>query len=254
MILSRRVTICIASAEPSAESIRRCVGNLVEHTPLTDIELRLGFCRADHDFYQILGILCPDRAVPEYRRLPQGMERFQWVGRDNLPIRAWSALGGSSNEMLVRAMFHDVPLVTKYVVQMKVDALLEAGWWESLVPLMDQGIDYIGQPAWHEYSPSQQEALQNFPWYMGVPFDHKDGRVGVSYMRPGFVVVKSEGLQQADFPEAGGPRKKERLGMFPNEVLLGEIARQLGWTQAAHCQHVNMNLSPHAREMAAALA
>jgi hypothetical protein len=251
MSLPRRVTICIACDGPLTNGIRQCVSCLIEHTPLAEIELRVGFSAENHSFFHVLGMLCPDRVVPECRRLPQGLERFQWVGRDNLPILAWSFPDGRSNEMLARAVFHDVPLATNYVVQLEVDAVLESGWWESLLPLMDQGLDYIGQPAWHEYSPSQQEALQSFPWFMGVPFDRKDGRVGVSYMRPGFVVVKAEGLQQADYPEAGGQKRKERLGMFRNEVLLGEIARQLGWTHATHCQHVS--LPPQAQDLAASL-
>src|SRR5437660_980045 len=101
----------------------------------------------------------------------------------------------------MRQLFHDVPIKSDYVVCLNDDSLLLAGWWEALGGVFNQGIDYVGQSSWHPYSAAQLEAVQSFPWYMGVPFDRREGKPGVSYMRAGFMAVRSEGLRQANFPD-----------------------------------------------------
>ena len=111
-------------------------------------------------------------------------------------------------------------------------ACVEAGWWDALVPLMEKGIDYIGQPGWRDYLPGEVERMQSEPWYMGVPLTRREGRLGVAFMRDGFVVVRPERLREANFPPPGANGR--------GDFVLGAIANQLGWTQVAHDQFVRM--------------
>jgi hypothetical protein len=88
------------------------------------------------------------------------------------------------------------------------------------------------------------QRIQTYPWYLGVPFDRHNGRSGISFMAEGFVVLRSECVRVADYP---APRSAATAGgatAHRGDALLGEIARQFGWTQAAHAEHVHLNLVP----------
>jgi hypothetical protein len=110
-----------------------------------------------------------------------------------------------------------------------------------LRPLLDDGIDYAGSAAWHIYTAPELAAIQKYPWYMGIPFDRRDGRLGISYMQRGIVVVRSDLLRQTNFPEASSLANRDGAYHLTPEVILGEIARQLGWRQADYSQGINPN-------------
>jgi hypothetical protein len=113
-------------------------------------------------------------------------------------------------------LIHDVPLETEYSVFLDGDAAVQPGWWERLVPMMDRGIDYVGQPAWRDCGPGEIEKIQTKPWCLGVPFERRSGRAGVAYMQKGIIAARSERLR--------GVKDLD-------EVSLGEMARQMGWTR-----------------------
>ena len=153
-------------------------------------------------------------------------------------------------EPMARLMLHDVPLATDYVVWFDDDSFVEEGWWEALCPLFDRRVDYIGQPWWLDYLPGQEEMIRNQPWYRGVPFEHRGGRPGVGFMTGGFLAVRSERLREADFPDTERAWKGDTLKQYGGDTMLGEIARQLGWTRAAHDTHVKVNVDLEGRHPA----
>jgi len=223
---SRQAAVCIFAAGDAAAGFRQCLESVVSHTPLEHIELRLAFSKATPSLHHALGVLCPDGIFPRHDALPGNVERFDWAGRDGLGVVAWSSATSIARDALARLVFHDVQLTAEYAICLNQDVVVEADWWESIVPLLEKGVDYIGQPSWHDYLPGEAERFQASRWYMGVPHVRREGRPGVSFMRDGIVAVRSERLREADFPQAGHLRD--------SSVLLGAIAHQLGWSQAEH--------------------
>lgn len=225
----RRACCCLFVHGDVPESFADRLENLLAHTPPEAVELRLGFRAATHSLHYALGRLCPDGATPARQLLPDGVERFAWTAAAAMPVRAWHAPAGQSPEALARLVYHDVPLETEYAIALENG--VEAGWWEALARRLDEGADYLGEPHWQDYTPAQVERLQGHPCYLGVPFARRDGRPGVSFLAGGLVAVRSERLRESRFPDprfaaADGP------GALRPEVLLGEIANQLGWRQA----------------------
>jgi len=221
----RPLTVCVLSDDTAPDAFLQCPRMGLAQMPKRNMELRLSFHGAIQEFHECLGTLCPDGAFSRYQKLPHNIDRFTWTGANEQPITAWVSTAKLPKDLLRRHLFHDVPLRTDYVACVAADASLEAGWWDALAPLLDDGADYVGQPAWHPYSQPQMDMIQTQPWFMGVPFDRREGRPGVSYMKPGLVVMRSEGVRQANFPDA------RPSGVCDSDILLGEIARQLGWKQ-----------------------
>jgi hypothetical protein len=207
--------------------------SVLHHTPLDKIHWHLAFNQSVHDFHAVLGALCPDGVTPERRELPGGVERFQWTTREGMAVRTWQSQNVLPLEQLRRLLFHDVALETDYVICVAESATLEAGWWDALVPLLDQGIDYLGQPVWRAYSSGQIENIQGCSWYMGVPIEWREGRPGVTYLTGEVLAVRAERLREADFPSLHPLWASQRPPMA-GDMLLGEIARQLGWKQGTY--------------------
>jgi hypothetical protein len=61
-------------------------------------------------------------------------------------------------------------------------------------------------------------------------------------MTGGFIVTRADLLRQANFPDVGFTWKGHLLQQYGGDTLLGEIARQLGWTWAIHDAHVKVNV------------
>jgi hypothetical protein len=219
---STRATVCVFACDEPPQSLEPSLSSVLNHAPSPEIELRMGFVRAEVDFALTVGSLCPDGVTPQYYLLPGGIERFQWFGRDGLRVRAWRTVRDScrpsrhSLEQMRRLVLHDVPLEAEYTVFLDgsprgacatspgegddcapgadttpLDGdLVHAGWWETLLPIMDRGVDYIGAPVWREYGPKDIERIQAKTWYLGVPFERRSGRAGVSFMRKGVIAVR----------------------------------------------------------------
>jgi hypothetical protein len=213
----RKASVCILIQGHSPDLFRSWFGKFLNHLPVGQVELRLGFAQATECFHYALGTLNPDGGWPERNELPGAIERFGLTAKDSLRVWAWYSPGPLAREALARLLLHDVPVTADYAICLDQDSNVEAGWWDALVPLMEQGIDYIGQPGWHEYGPGEAERVQAQPWYMGAPLARREGRLGVSYMRGGVMAVRAERLREVQ---------------YPGEVWLGETANQFGWTRA----------------------
>jgi hypothetical protein len=61
-------------------------------------------------------------------------------------------------------------------------------------------------------------------------------------MTGSFVVARTDRLREADFPDVGLCWKGDQLKQYGGDTLLGEIARQLGWTWAIHDAHIKVNV------------
>ena|ERR1700677_2607090 len=226
-----RVTVCLSVNQTDC-SIEDFLEKTVKYAPASPWELRLGFDADTHAFHYSVGLLCGAGSTPVQHLLPDDVERFHWLSRDGLIVRAWLTSEGSSRRrsgsraQLTRLVCHDVPLESEYVIFLEGSCIKE-GWWELIEPLLNGDNDYIGHRQWTDYSPDQLEQIQLRPWYMGVPFEKRDGRPGVSNVPWGMMAVKSQRLREANFPE---PRlAADGIAGCGSDVLLGEIARQLGW-------------------------
>jgi hypothetical protein len=122
------------------------------------------------------------------------------------------------------------------------DSFVEEGWWEALCPLLHRRVDYVGQSWWVDYLAGQEEMIRAQPWYRGAPFERRAGRPGVWFMTGGFLAIRTEHLREADFPDTDWTWKGQTLQQYGGDTLLGEIARQFGWTRAAHDAHIKVNV------------
>jgi hypothetical protein len=222
----------------------RCLDSLLAHTPSDTIDLRLGFNYAQVSFHYALGRTCPDNRPPRRSLLPGRIERFEWTTPAGVPVCAWNSPANLYKEPMARLMFHDVPLHSDYAIWIDDDSYVDPGWWQALLPLLEQRIDYIGQRQWADYLPEQQDMIRAQPWYRGVPFEHRDGRPGVHFMTGGFIAIRAACLRQANFPDHQTRWKGHSLQQYGGDTLLGEIARQLAWSQHVHDSaiHVNVDL------------
>jgi hypothetical protein len=167
-----------------------------------------------------MGALCPDGKTPVRQDLPGGVERFRWSGDGGRAISCWVGPATLKPESIRRLLLFDLPVATDYVVLLSGNLPpTEPAWWAPLAQWMEQGVDYIGVPAWQEYLPAQMETIQTQRWYLGVPFERRNGRPGVSYMVDGVTAIRAERLHEANIPQVC------------NDVTLGEIARQMGWSR-----------------------
>jgi hypothetical protein len=225
--------ICIVSSGDRADAFESCLHDVLDHSPLRDVELRLGFSQATLSLHMALGVLCTNAAKIHRHELHGGVERFRWLGPENMTVWAWQAPASQAKEHLLDLLFHDVRLDAAYAVWLDDQCTIKPGWWEALRPLLDQGIDYIGQPRWHDYRPGEVEAMQSRPWYLGVPPARREGRPGVSFMGGDCCVVRSERLREAQFP-GRALRGNDSPALAAGQVVLGAIAHQMDWTQAAY--------------------
>lgn len=185
-----------------------------------------------------LGWLCPDNTAIEREVLPGGIERLQWHSSDGMPQRAWSSARPDDKEMLLRMLFHDVALPGDYAVLLQESSVVRSGWWQALLPLFEARIDYIGKQIWTQYTARQMETIQAQPWFTGVPFLRRNDRPGGFWASAAFLAVRAARLKQANFPDLAMCRKGHRTEPVGIETLLGEIARQLGWSRADHSAHI----------------
>src|SRR5262249_52336732 len=120
----------------------------------------------------------PAAGEADERTLPGGMRRTSFTGRGGVVVRLWDSPENLYKEPMARLMYHDVPLATEYAVWLDDDSFVEEGWWQALCPLLDRGVDYIGQPWWVDYLPGQEEMIRSRPWFRGLPLEHQGGLPG----------------------------------------------------------------------------
>jgi tetratricopeptide (TPR) repeat protein len=247
-----RATVCILTYGDHLSYFRRCLGSVLRHTPAGRFELRLGFNAAPASLAHARRCLAADGGEGEDGGPvpPDGVRRASFTAPGGTAVRLWTSDVNLYKEPMARLMFHDVPPAAEYVVWFDDDSFVEEGWWEALCPLLDRRIDYIGQPWWVDYLPGQEEMIRSRPWYRGVPLERRDGRPGVWFMTGGFLAVRAERLREADFPDTATAWKGETLKQYGGDTLLGEVARQLSWTRAAHDTHVRVNVDLEGRHPA----
>jgi tetratricopeptide (TPR) repeat protein len=235
-------TVCILTYGDYLPYFERCLESVLATAPHGAIELRLGFndAPASLDYARerlgLEGGAAPDDVAVG------GVRRTEFVTPGGMTVRLWHSTANLYKEPMARLMYHDVPLVSEYAVWLDDDSYVETGWWEALLPLLARKVDYIGQRWWVDYLPGQWDMIRAQPWYRGVPFDHRAGRPGTWFMTGGFVVTRAERLREANFPDDSFCWKGDRLQQFGGDKLLGEIARQLGWTWSVHDAHVKVNV------------
>ncbi len=245
-----RATVCLLTHGDHLAYFRRALVSLDRHTPAGEAELRIGFNAAPGSFHFALGRLLPDHGEPRVEALPGGVERWTFTRDAGTAVRLWNAAENLYKEPMARLLYHDVPLLTEYAVWFDDDSYAEAGWWEALRPRFDRRVDYLGQFWWVDYLPGQREMVRAQPWYRGVPFEVKEGREGIHFATGGFMAVRADRLVQAGFPDTRAVWEGDALRQFGCDTLLGEIARQLGWSREPHHDHVKINVDLQGRHPA----
>jgi hypothetical protein len=245
-----RATVCLLTHGDHLAYFRRALVSVEQHTPPQAIELRVGFNAAPGSFHFALGRLLPDHGEPVVETLEGGVERWSFTSGHGTVVRLWNSPTNLYKEPMCRLLYHSAPLPTEYAVWLDDDSHVQAGWWEALQPLFDERIDYLGQFWWVDYLPGQREMIQAQPWHRGVPFAARDGREGVEFATGGFMAVRVDRLCQANHPDTAAVWNDETLRQFGGDTLLGEIARQLGWSRKAHHRHVQINVDLQGRHPA----
>ena len=235
-------TVCILTYGEHRPYFERCLESVLATTPHGAIALRLGFNDAPTSLAytrERLG-LGDDTAAADLAA--GGVRRAAFVTAGGMTVRIWDSPVNLYKEPMARLMYHDVPLVSEYAVWLDDDSYVEPGWWEALLPLLARKVDYIGQHWWVDHLPGQAEMIRAQPWYRGVPFDRRAGRPGTWFMTGGFMAMRADRLREANFPDVDFRWKGDQLKQYGGDTLLGEIARQLGWTWAVHDAHVKVNV------------
>jgi hypothetical protein len=218
-----QAVVCSLAEGDSLDAFCTCLESVLAHTPHERIELRCAFGGAPDGLAYALGTLCPDDVLPRQQALPGGVRRFDLTAADGLRLWAWDAPVRFGRARLLRHLFFDVPLSAEYAVWLDQGTAVTAGWWDELAPLLEGRVDYIGHADWHGYRPGEAERRQTEGWYLGVPVERRDGKAGVAFCREGLIAVRAERLREASFPPV--------RATGPLDVLLGEMAHQLGWTR-----------------------
>lgn len=242
MVSGRRATICILTYGDYLDYFQRCLLSVVQATPPQEIELRLGFNDAPQSFFFALGRLLNDWQAPRRETLPSGIEHISFQTTGDMMVRIWNSPTNLYKEPMCRHLYYDVPLDTEYVVWFDDDSYVAPGWWPELCKVMTRRVDYIGQPWWVQYLPGQTDMIRAMPWYRDIPFDDRAGNPGTSFMTGGFMALRSACLKQANYPDVEFVWKSDSLTQYGGDTLLGEIARQLGWSQAAHVAGIKVNV------------
>jgi tetratricopeptide (TPR) repeat protein len=235
-------TVCILTYGDYRPYFERCLESVLATTPPGAIELRLGFNDAPASVAYARERLGLDEDAWTHDLSADGVRRAAFTAAGGTTVRIWDSPVNLYKEPMARLMYHDVPLRSEYAVWLDDDSYVEPGWWEALLPLLARKVDYIGQRWWVDYLTGQADMLRAQPWHRGVPFDRRAGRPGTWFMTGGFVVTRTDRLREANFPDVGCTWKGERLQQYGGDTLLGEIARQLGWTWAVHDTHVKVNV------------
>jgi tetratricopeptide (TPR) repeat protein len=235
-------TVCILTYGDHRPYFERCLESVLATVPHDAIELRLGFNDAPASLAYARERLGLEDDAWSSDLHADGVRRAALVTASGMTVRLWHSPVNLYKEPMARLMYHDVPLVSEYAVWLDDDSYAEPGWWEALLPLLARHVDYIGQRWWVNYLPGQADMIRAQPWYRGVPFDCRAGRCGIWFMTGGFVVARADRLREANFPDVGFYWKGDRLQQYGGDTLLGEIARQLGWTWAVHNAHVKVNV------------
>jgi hypothetical protein len=233
MNLSHSATLVVQASDATIPEWREGLECLLAHCPPEALAFRFACREAPTLVSYLLGRLVPDGLAPYYALLPGNVERFWWTS-PGPPVAVWDAPARVDDASLGRLVCHDLPLETEYVVWLR-DAAVAAGWWEALLPLLQQHIDCVGRPARADYSPEQVEWIRAQPWYRGVPFAAHKGRPGGCPVTGGLVALRAACLREADFPP--GPPPCGRCWWAEpdgSDLLLGEMAHQLGWSRAAY--------------------
>jgi tetratricopeptide (TPR) repeat protein len=237
-----RATVCILTYGNYPEYFRRSLDSVLQHTPLEQIELRLGFNDAPASFQYAFQTLGGDSAAVEKTLLPGEIERFTFLSPRGVLVRLWKSPVNLYKEPMARLLYHDVFLDTEYTIWFDDDSFVEEGWWPALCQVLDRKIDYIGQRWWVDYFPGQTEMIQAQAWFRKLAFESRDARLGIHFMTGGFIALRSERIRQANFPDVAFMWRDQQLQQYGGDTLLGEIARQLGWSQAVHDAHVKINV------------
>jgi hypothetical protein len=233
MNVSRTATVVVHASDAIFADWRRGLECVLGHAPPDALALRFACREAPTLLSYLLGRLAPDGLAPHYALLPGSVERFCWTA-PGPPVAVWNAPAGVDDASLARLVCHDLPLQTEYVVWLR-DTAVEAGWWQALLPLLRQHIDCIGRPARVDLQPEQIDWVRAQPWYRGVPFAAEKGKPGAWSVTGGLVALRAACLREADFPPTPPPQGRcwwTQPG--GSDVLLGEMAHQLGWSRAAY--------------------
>jgi hypothetical protein len=174
--------------------------------------------------------------------LANGVELLTFHTESGMKVTLWDSSENLYKEPMSRLMYYSMPLESEYAIWLDDDSYVDPGWWQALRELLDQRVDYVGQDWWLTYRPGQTEMYQTRPWYRGVPFLVQEGKNGSRFMTGGFMAVRMSRLLEANYPDTDFVWKRETLQHDGGDSMLGEIARQLGWTRAVHSTGVHVNV------------
>ena len=241
--LSQIATICLLTYGDHMEYYQRCLTSILATTPHDQFQLRLGFNASPKALAWTRQLLQP-RAEFHTTLQVRGKVVTQVTFRtaSNLSVTLFVADVNVCKWPMAQLMYHSPRLTTPYAVWFDDDSFVEQGWWQALLPVMHQKIDYIGKLYVLPVFRGQDEMFRAMPWYKGRPFFMHEGRPSVVFVTGGFLTVRSACLQQCNWPDLDFAFRGERLNHNGGDVMLGQIAYQSDWSRAHHEEHIHINV------------
>lgn len=239
-------TICILTYGDHLEYYLRCLHSVLECTPLERVELRIGFNASPKALAKTREILKP-RGEFETKLEVRGqvVRRITLLLDLNRAVTLFVSEANICKLPMAHLMYHFPEISTEYAIWFDDDSYVEEGWWVALLPLMEQKIDYIGKQYILPVFRGQEEMFQAMPWYRGRRFFEQDGRPMVVFITGGVLAIRAARLRECNWPDMDFSFRGETLHHNGGDVMLGQIAHQLGWSRVDHemFMHINVDMN-----------
>lgn len=241
-------TICILTYNDSLEYFNRCLTSVMHFTANTDIELRIGFnaSPAAHAIVmQGLNDFTETEVAPGVT-----CRSGTYCG---IPTKLYNAVENIWKDPMMRLMYYSPALDSEYTIWFDDDSYVEPGWWQALTEVFAKKVDYIGQEWVVPIYPGQVEMVKQMPWYRGKPIPTAIGRNGaplLHFMTGGFTAVRTERIIEANWPNTDVVVDGKTLQQAGDDLVMGELAHQMGWSKQVHDKHIKVNVDMNGKHPA----
>lgn len=198
--LGNTVTICVLAYGDYPGLLQKCLESIYNNTNVSQFELRLGL-----------------NAVSE--RVLKYVQRFV-AGRDD--IRLYTETRNIYKYPMMRRMFTEHPLTTKWVVWLDDDSRITAPDW---LPRLDayaasRPCDMVGKQYYHHVSQGMMNWIRAASWFKARDLVLRHGRLISEFATGGWWALKTEVIKRLDWPD----RRLSHRG----DVELGSALFQIG--------------------------
>ncbi len=219
------VTICVIAYGPHADIAEKFLKRLYDNTDPALFRLRVGLNEAEPRTHALV-----ERAAAKFGNVETFVE----------PVNIFK-------NPLMRRMFYERPLETKWVIWFDDDSFpTQSDWLSKLAACMKQApaVSQWGKKVATEYPAAGDVVrfISRATWYNHLPLlEGKKNTNGEFYrfhfVTGGFWAMRSDVIRHLDWPDP-------HLQQFAEDVFLGEALRQNGHQVGAYSQGITVNGAP----------